>query len=212
MSKDWLWNLESHFPPNIVHTILTSQFISIIGGRDQSTHPVPTALLQNGSNWQRTGVSASSNTVFINNLASAFSSPCSAMDEWNHNKSSFLEKGQRNAKEMVYADVQEEKKLNSVQICVQWRTGTHCGWARAEAGHSSSGLTGRRERQKSAPFRSAHGYPTKHRTWCQPLGSRGHKDEKKYSLLSKQLVSHDWSFLCWSLVTEFWILVMPFSS
>lgn len=96
---------------------LASQFVSITGDRDKSAHPVPTSPLLSSPDWQRTEVSASSETVFINNLVFAFLSPCSAKDERNHNKNSFLDKGQRSAKEMLSTDVQEEKKLNSVQIC-----------------------------------------------------------------------------------------------
>lgn len=33
---------------------LASQFVSIIGDRAKPTHPIPTAPLQDGSNWQRT--------------------------------------------------------------------------------------------------------------------------------------------------------------
>lgn len=69
---------------------------------------LPTAPVLNVLNWLRTEVSISSKHVFFNNsIIVALLSPCSAMDERNHNIEQFPnEEPKKKAKEVISDDIQ----------------------------------------------------------------------------------------------------------
>lgn len=67
---------------------------------------LPTAPVLNVPNWQRTEVSISSKPVFTNNsIIISLLSPCSAMDERNHNIEQFPREEPKNAKEVISDDI-----------------------------------------------------------------------------------------------------------
>lgn len=71
------------------------------------------ALVLNVPNWQRSEVSISSKPVFINDsIIITLLSPCSAMDERNHNTEKFPnEDPKKNAKEVISSNGGETKQL-----------------------------------------------------------------------------------------------------